>query len=292
MTEKYFAKFPTISYRNKEAKNITRRNKIEPVDRNNPYNFYPFMLQDEIRSDQVADFYYTDPEADWLVYHTNGIVDPYYQWYNSNETFESLLIMKYGSVENALKKIHFYRNNWPLDESQITVGFYENNLIPAWKKYYTPVWGQKGDILSYKRKEIDTVMNTNRILRYNITFVSGNSFTVGEVIDIKYAGEIVGGGEVEYANSSTLSIKHVSGNTIANSSVVVNLLGETSSSNATANAVVTVIENIPLSEEVFWSPVYKFEYEQEINEERKHINLINDQIAPFIITDFTEKLSE
>jgi hypothetical protein len=292
MTEKYFAKFPTIDYRDKEARDITRRNKIEPRDRNNPYNFYPFTLQDEIRSDQVADFYYNDPEADWFVYHVNGIIDPYYDWYNTNETFHSLLTIKYGSVENAMKKVWVYRNNWALDDTQITPSFYENILTNNLKKYWQPVWGPKAEIISYKRVPIDTTMNTNRILRYTVTYVSGNAYTVGEIVDLKLGGEIVATGEVVYSNSSTLSIQSVSGNTVANSSVVPNIIGESSSTNATANAVVTVVENIPLSEEVYCSPVYYFEYEQFKNEDRKHIRLINDELAPFVITEFEQKLQE
>lgn len=291
MTEKYFNKFPVIFYRDKEAIDITRRVKIQPKDKNNPYNFYPFTLRDELRSDEVADFYYVDPELDWLVYHMNNIVDPYYDWYNTNEKFEQLLKDKYGSIETSKEKILFYRNNWYDDDVQIPPSHFDSTLPYNWKKYYMPEWGPKAEVLSYKRKEDDTAVNTNRILRYNVTYVSGNSYTIGEIIDIKYSGNIVAGGEVVYSNSSTLSIKHVSGNTIANSSVVVNITGETSATNATANSVTTVIECIPLDEEVFWSPVYYFEYEQEKNESRKHIQLINNELASLTVELFAETLN-
>lgn len=290
MTEKYFTKFPTFVYRDKIARDITRRISIDPVDQNNPYNFYPFLLRDELRSDQVADFYHRDPELDWLVYHTNKIIDPYYDWHNNNEVFTALLISKYGSVESAMEKIYIYSNNWANDDTQYTPSQYDNQLPNAWKKYYSPIWGPKAEIIGYQRKQEDFFQNTNRILKYDITYVSANTFQLEEIVDIKYEGLIVGGGEVEYVNSTSVSIKHVSGNTIANSSVVINLLGETSFANATSNAVTTVVESIPLDEDHFWSPVYYYEYELGKNEERKHINLINNQLTPLIIQQFEEKL--
>jgi hypothetical protein len=290
--DRYFSKFPAIYYRNKECHDISRRIRIANADRNNPYNFYPFLLQDELRSDQVAEFYYNDPEMDWFVYHTNRVLDPYYDWYNSNEVFEAKLIAKYGSLENAMKKVYRYHNNWATDETQLTPSQYEDMIPVNWKKYYMPVWGPKAEILSYKRKEYDFYQNTNRILKYTISYVTGNSFTIGETIDLKYAGQIVGTAEVEYSNSSTVSIKSVFGNTVANTSVVINLLGETSGSNATANAVTTVYESIPLDEEVFWSPIYYYDWEVMQNEDKKHIQLINNELAPIISQDFEEKLNK
>lgn len=292
MVEKYFTKFPQFVYRDKVCLDITRRFKLESKDKNIPFNFYPFLLQDEIRSDQVADFYYNDPELDWLVYHTNKIIDPYYDWYNTDAVFNELLIEKYGSIENSMKKVWLYINNWANDTSQLTPAQYNNQLIQGWKKYYNPVWGAKGEIIAYERKQEDMYQNTNRMLQYDINFTEGNNFTIGEIVDLKYAGQIVAGGEVEWSNSSVVTIKNVSGNTIANSSVVINIMGETTGSNATSNTVSTVYETIPLSEEVFWSPIYYYEYEFMKNEERKHIQLINDQIAPFVIQEVEAKLQE
>lgn len=292
MTSKYFSKFPAIFYSNTESKDISRRIKIEPKEKNNPFNFYPFMLQDDLRADQVAEFYYNDPELDWLVYHVNDVIDPYYDWYQTNEVFETVLKEKYGSMENSMKKIYKYRNNWATDDDVISVSRYENGIPYSWRKYYNPEWSPKGEILYYTRKPVDYYMNTNRILSYPISYVSANAFQTGEIVDLKFGGEIVATGEAEYANATHLWIKSVSGNTIANSSIVVNILGESSYANATANAVSTVHESIPLEEEVFWSPYYYFEYELEKNETKKHINLVNSDLSPLIIQDFTNKLRE
>lgn len=288
--DRYFSKFPTISYRDKSALDITRRVSID--NKLNPFNFYPFALQDEIRSDQTAEFYYNDPEMDWMIYHTNLIIDPYYDWYNNNEVFEAKIKAKYGSIEAAMETVYLYHNNWADDDTQLTESQYEGMIANSWKKYYMPEWGPKAEILYYKRKQEDYYQYTNRILCYPVSFVTGNSYTIGEIVNLKYAGEIVAGGQVEYANSTHVNIKNVSGNTVANSSVVINILGETSGSNGTANSVTTVYESIPLDEEVFWSPLYYYDYEVLCNENKKHIQLINNELAPIVSQSFTERINE
>jgi hypothetical protein len=288
--DRYFSKFPTFVYKDKVARDITRRVTITPRDKNNPYNFYPFVLRDELRSDHVAEFYHEDPEKDWLVYHTNNIIDPYYDWHNDTYTFNSLLVNKYGSVENAMKMVFVYRNNWVSDTTQLTPSQYYNQIPQSWKKYYSPIWGEKATIIAFERSKDDYVMNTNRIIQYPITSVNSIDFSIGEIVDFKFGGEIMGGGEVEYCNTSILTVKNVTGNTTANSTMVINIMGETSLANATSDSVSLLMESIPLDEEKFWSPVYYHEFELEKNEERKHINLINNDLVPFIIQDFTEKL--
>ena len=292
MTEKYFAKFPTFVYNGKLARDISRRVTITPRDRNNPYNYYPFMLRDEIRSDIVADFYYRDSEMDWLVYHVNKVIDPYYDWYNTNETFNLLLIEKYGSIEMAMQKIWIYVNNWIDDDIRMTISQFEEHIPYRWKKYYNPIWGEKAEIIGYERKKDDHYQNTNRIIQYDINYTSGNAFTIGELIDIKYAGLIIGGGECEWTNTSVLTIKNVSGNTTANSTFIPTFIGNTTSTEATSNNFTIIQESIPLDEDHFWSPIYYYEYEQMKNEYRKHINLVNEGLTPFIIQEFETKLQE
>lgn len=291
MSEKYFTKYPRFIYDGKDSRNITRRALIRNADAKNPYNFYPFLLKDELRSDQVADFYYNDPELDWFIYHMNNIIDPYYDWYNDTETIESLIRIKYGSIENSMKKVWVYKNNWATAEETISPYTYDEQIPPSWKKYYNPDWGAKADIISYSRKQDERTTNTNRIIQYDISYVGNTHFQLGELVDLKYEGEIVGGGEVEYVNTGIIYVKNVFGNTIANSSVVISVLGETSTANATANAVTQIVENIPLSEDRFWSPVYYYEYEVEKNEERKHIQLIDNGLSGIIITEFEKEIN-
>jgi hypothetical protein len=294
MPEKYFQKFPNIFYSNTLCKDITRRVKVVENEKVSPYIFYPFEIKHQLRSDTIAEYYYEDPELDWFIYHCNNIIDPYYQWYLDDYKMQSLMIDKYGSIETAQKRIKFYRNNWYTDDKRISVSFYNNNLANTHKQYYEPVYGVGLKVLEYQRKQELTVTNTNRILEYTITNNSSNAFEIGELVDIKATGTdtTIGTGEVVTSNSIMLRVQSVADNTHANSTILKDIVGETTGANATANDVTVLFENFTNSEGDFWTAVSFHDYEVECNEEKKNIRLISDDIHDLAVNEFTLRLQE
>lgn len=297
MADPYFTKLPNIIYSNTIVKDITRRAKIVEGDAGkSPYVFYPYELNNEHRADHIADYYYGDPYKDWFIYMSNDIIDPFYGWYLSEDQFNELMIEKYGSVENSKKKIKYYRNNWYNDDEELTVSFYNNTLANSDMKYYSAVWSPNTDkIVKYVRKKDDHTMNTNKILEYTITTNNYiHSFISGEIVDLKNTGQeaTVATGELVTANSTKIRIQSVSGNTTANSSLVLDIVGEDSFANMSVNAVSTVQENISNGEAVYWSPVYYYEWEQELNEQKKNILLVSDEDADIVIEQFERKINE
>src|SRR6476646_7545221 len=97
MPENYFNKFPQIVYNNKITRNITERVTLPVETRSIPQAFYPFQLGNGLRSDSVAYSYYSDPTIDWLIWLTNGITDPFYDWYLYPDEFNNMLQAKYGN---------------------------------------------------------------------------------------------------------------------------------------------------------------------------------------------------
>lgn len=288
----YFSRFPTIQYSNTDCLDLTKRVIFDGNGRQSPYVFYPYTLKEGLRPDHVAEYYYDDPELDWMVLIANQVIDPYYDWYLSDDKFNALMVEKFGSIANAMKKVKFYRNNWYNDYNEISVAEYESIIDKDRKKYYTPVMAPNFKITGYKRKPQDVQMNTNRVYQYEVTYNGANTFTVGEIVDIKLPGfdATIGGGEVVLANTTAVRIQSISGNTSANSSFQKNLVGETSKANANAVSRTLIYQNISESEEVFWSPVYLYEYYQELNEQRKNINLVGDGLVSLVVSDFTNKL--
>lgn len=290
--EKYFQKFPEIYYKNVRTKDLSRRVKISEETRRMPNIFYPLEINSGLRPDVLADAYYEDPEIDWLVYLTNTIVDPYYGWYLNEEEFLEFINDKYGSFETANKLIKYYRNNWFGDDTEISAAYYDNVLPYDLKKYYSPNFGQGSKVMSYSRKKVDWVMNTNKILQYNISLSSNTVFSAGELIDIRYTGEDVGTGEVVFSNTSTLIIKNVSGNTSANTTHTKQIVGETTGAEATADFVYVLQELISNAEARFWEPVTMYEYEVEVNEAKKHLQIIDSQYALEIAEELRQNLKE
>lgn len=273
MSEYYFQKFPQIYYNGTLCTDITRKAVLSDDTRKQLTLFYPYELQAGLRPDSVADAYYDDSTYDWLIYLTNGIVDPYYGWYLDETNFQNLIISKYGSLENAMRRIKEYRLNANNDDVDISPAFYNNDLPNVLKKYYTPNYGYGSKVISYKKRQENWVTNTNRILKFHIT--GNTAYTSGELVTISHLQIPVGNCEVLVSNTSTVTVKNISGNTSPNNTI----LGMTS--NVSANIVQTdlVIENISAEEYVYWEPVSYFEYENEKNESKRHIQLLDANYA-------------
>lgn len=275
--ERYFIKFPTITYSNTQCVDMTKRVTMEEQLKLNPSLYHKYALSETERADLIADSYYDDSYLDWLIYLNNGIVDPYYGWYLDSYDFNNFIVKKYGSIEAAQKKIKYYQLNWPTTDFEISPSFYENNLPDHLKKYYEPNFSQQNKILSYKRKAEDFVTNTNKLLEFSLSSVTGNGFIKGEIIDIynPALSSIIGGCEVVYSNTTVVKVQHISGNTSATNKI----LGETSNTLATITTSIKLFENLTDDEAVYWSPVYFYEYEIEKNEKNKNIRLLDANYA-------------
>jgi len=218
MAEFYFNKFPLVNYANSICRDITKRAVIDVSVKNTRTAFDSYTIRQESRADLIAENYYDDPYYEWLLYMTNGIIDPYYGWHLGVDDFNNHILKKYGSLETAEDKIIYYQNNWVDDDTELTVSFFENNLPVPLKKYYTPEYNNGEKILSYKRKQDDTKVNTNQII--NITYTSpankSNVFEVGELLDIFSSSKININANTNGVNTAYDTIKVASANTLFN----------------------------------------------------------------------------
>lgn len=115
MAIQYFDNFPSITYNDKEAKNIllrvgVRENTIKPN-----YVFMPLTLQEYERPDTVANDLYDNSVYDWAIRLVNKQIDPYFDWHLSGEQFEKFLSKKYGSIKTAMESIVYYKHNTQVD---------------------------------------------------------------------------------------------------------------------------------------------------------------------------------
>lgn len=277
MAERYFIKFPTFTYSNTECRNITRRVTMEESIKLNPSLYHKYTVFEGERADLLADSYYQDSYYDWLLYLNNGIIDPYYGWNIDDYDFNNFIVKKYGSIENAQKKIVYYQLNWPTNDVEITPSFYENNLPEQLKKYYSPNFSGQGKIVSYSRKRDDIITNTNKLLNFTVSSVTGNGFIRDEIIDIYNSSmsQIIGGAQVTFSNSTVVMVQNISGNTSPTNKI----LGETSNTLATITDTDILQENLTDDEAVYWSPVYYYEYEQEKNEKNKNVQILDSTFS-------------
>lgn len=92
----YFSNFPKINYFDKTTRNIILKAAIVKDVFNKVDAFYPYIIKEGERPDIIAFNEYDDENLDWVVYFSNDIVDPYYDWPLDSDQFNDYLKKKYG----------------------------------------------------------------------------------------------------------------------------------------------------------------------------------------------------
>lgn len=270
--EHYFLNFPILNYEGFAATNIMARPYIRQIFKDNHQLFYEYRVPQGHRPDKVAHDLYGKSEYVWILYLFNDIIDPFYDWVLSENDFNEMIKDKYGTIENSMRKIMYYRNNWHTDDSRIDASGYEA-LTSSLKAFWKPRMVGT-NIIDYKRKDIDQVKTTNQILTMNISLSNTSvTFVSGE-----YANQGTNGSQVAFSNSSTLVLKHIVGS-FANTTTIT---GANSNAVATVTSSIVTQNVISTDERVYYSPVYAYDYEQELNDKKAFIKLVKPEYVPYL----------
>lgn len=267
---RYFSRFPLVDYNGVPAKNILAR--VDFTDRTKKdirYNFDYVIQEGTSRPDILSFNYYNSSQYDWMIYLVNDVVDPYHDYYIPENDFKKYITGKYGSAEIARSKILHYRNDWAPDESLITQTVYEN-LQSNIKKYWKPRLNNAGQIIGYERVKEDWVVSTNRIVQLTVD-IDISTFNPGDIIvQNDSEGTLVSKGD------GFLIVQHVTGEFVVEDTGII--------------GVNVLKENIPVTEEVFWSPVYAYDHEEEQNELKRYVSIVKSAYLPDVEKSFIEKL--
>jgi len=95
MSGEYFDKLPEIRYNNVLVRDITRRVNFVKQAVENPYVILPYTIKEGERAEDIAFYYYGNPNYVWMVYLSNNIIDPYNEWPFDEDTFNNYIIDKY-----------------------------------------------------------------------------------------------------------------------------------------------------------------------------------------------------
>ena len=304
MTQRYFDKFPEVTYNGFVIRNLMTSAKLINKYVNLPYNYYSYVLEKDERADTVANDYYTDPYMSWMVYYANKVVDPYYDWHLSEEDFASYIVDRYGSIEQAQRKIVCFVPNWFADSRELSPSAYESRFgtykYPD-SGYWNPVFNQdSGALLYYRRKVSNQSVNTNKLMCVAVSNNSPSKFQSGDLVDIKagYNGVALGVAEVEKATTTFIYLKNIIGS-VANTNLIVKESDPTtyasitaqSNTNDTTSSVWT-ITNIPDTEYVYWAPLTAYDLERENNTLKKTISLVEPILASKLADKLTIDLGE
>ena len=276
---RYFENFPTVSYSNTTAVDITKRTAVLDSVSGNPYLFYPYEIVEAERPDQLSTRYYQDPYKSWILYLTNKMTDPYHEWYKQQDELDQFCIKKYGDLFNARNKIKHYRNDYLNDETISSSRF--ESLPQALKKYWVPSYDVNNRILEYVRRKAEWTTGTNKIVKYTLN--EANTYVKDEIVDIYYDPNNSGKGQVLSVQGNTVYIQHVSGQYFTTNTVSINanshIYGRDSEANSTFTSFSYVANNIPEAEIVYWKEVSYYDYELEKNEFYKTISVLDSRFA-------------
>lgn len=264
----YFNKLPTIIYDNNVAVNILARAKLSDQTKSDSRLFLPYTLTDGDRMDMVSQAYYGKPGYTWLIWFANETIDPYYETSLSEIDLEDYLISKYGSLELSQRKIAFYRTSGNTDTRTLTKVEYES-LPYGHQKYWEPVLDYLLNIREYKRKDEPQEVSTNRIGSITITGLTG-VFKVGE--EVQYTGTNYG--FCTYSSNTALAVNNITGQFVANTTIIGKESGASATIVACNNAITTTLAN---DDPLYWEAVTFYDYEIEQNEKKKEILLIDSR---------------
>lgn len=270
--KEYFRKFPLISYRGASAVNLLRRVDFNKDVKNYLSVFYEYTMNQSDRIEDISYNYYNDVDLDWLIYHINDIIDPYYDTVIDDNTLDNLIKLKYGSIEKAKKQVICYRSNWNTDSTILDVNGY-NSLPGENKKFWNPIVSQFG-IIGYERKEEDRYVTTNVIETFSFVEEINTPFEVGDIISIP-SDSLNTSATVVSCNTSSIIVHHVQGSFNKESNFVIQ--SDNTDTTATVNyTTYKLLQNvIPEIEQVYYTKYTAYEYEQEINENKRNIYLVD-----------------
>jgi hypothetical protein len=288
--DNFFKHYPLIRYGNTVAStvavNLFAKVAFQKSMQQNYEVFHPYTIKEGDRADTIAYLYYGDAGYDWLVYFSNNIVDPYYDWYMDTDSLNRFISDKYGSLTEARRKIKFFRSNYISDDSMITPAAYAA-LSSNQKRFWAPITSLNDTVIRYERKKEDVNFETNKIQQLNISLIGNTSFSNGEYVSQLSSGVTVGTGTVTFSNSSVCIVSNVIG-TLSTSN---NLKGGSSGANASVSSINTLSTSISSDIQAYFEGVSFFDYENEMNEQKKNIRLIDLSYVAQIEEQFKALLS-
>jgi len=235
----YFKVFPQITFKGKSVADITRKVKLSSIVKSEALDYMDYTVQEGEKPEDVANFYYDDPSLAWLVLLANDIIDPYTQWPKSQENLEKYIIAQYESQSGTTGR-----------------------QVIDWAKNATIA----SNIVMYQSQfEEDIRVNRATFIQLGkSTIITADKMIYGEQYIFKSAGEVstsqwqVITGDVDFTlEDGNIFTAQVNGTAISASDTA-----KVSGSSSTNPAR----EFIPLR---------AYDYEFELNEERRQISLLN-----------------
>lgn len=298
----YFSKFPRVLYSvNKEGNNakivpdmVSRVKFIDSIISNQNL-FFKYEVKGGETPEQIANRVYGNPEKHWIILLVNQLIDPQFDWALGPYDFEKHIKQKYGSLNVSLSTTESYPVGYTVgevvyqgstyDKSTVdgTVVAYDSGTKTLQVKFPSQIFANGSNITGVTSAQTHSIIGitnnldgyqwaTNTISHYEATEVRTNSDdpTYSEVRRYRVTSN-----GYNYQTNSIISI-----NTNTSYSNTYNVVSSVDGSNAQLTVVTTI------------APVTFYDYELELNENKRKIVVPKSSIIPAIETQFASLMSK
>ena len=135
---------------------------------------------------------------------------------------------------------------------------------------------------TFKQSDFILSFGFRKIISANISLTSTSSFAVGEKV---IQNNTQAYGFVTFSNTSQVMLQHIVGTFNAN-----NISSEDSEATAIVNDIATINVTIPATEAAYFSPVTYYEYENNLNEQRRTINILDRSYHESVNIQFRQQM--
>lgn len=173
----YFRTIPNFEYNNPvkdspitdyiQVKNLFKKSKLREDIFGSLVYFTKYNVIGNERPDQIAEKFYGDSTLDWVILLSNNIQDVRSEWPLDNQSFDRVMLEKYGSYEN-LYATHHYETVEVKNSNDVVV-------LPAGLKM-PPTWKTNGNFIEVNCQKInkDQVFCGDGVIPSNVATVTFN----------------------------------------------------------------------------------------------------------------------
>jgi hypothetical protein len=311
MTKPYFRQVPNFDYVSRNpgdkyiseyipVKNLFKRGKLREDIFGNLSFFEKYSIIGDERPDNVANKFYGDSTLDWVVLLSNNILNIQSEWPMTQDTFDSVMLERYGSYDNLYSGVHHYETTEIKNSLGVTVLSSGLRLQPSWKtngNFIETINSVINSIAATQDGGVTPSTTVSVFMRDNIPASVGDQVLIDGVSENEYNGRFV--------------ITEISGNYFTYElPSIPNILIPTISTSGKEQVIYTVSENSLSSNPTnpryyeYWDPglgysvvvpstsfvrgVTNYEYENQLQEDKRNIFVLKPRYLNVVFNDMDD----
>lgn len=161
----YFSALPNVTHTGLLVRDITRRAKIANSIINDKFAYLPYLVTGDEKPEDVAYYYYGNVRYTWLVYYSNIMIDPYFDWPLDTRQFDNYIIQKYEDQAELFTPVYSFSDGF-------STGFGGPDLVEPQTGTDVISWAQNTTITNnikyYKNSDGDRISPDSYTLNPNI----------------------------------------------------------------------------------------------------------------------------